>query len=229
MLTAIKESITCKEKIIWIGNGVDIKKFKRFRKFKRAGLGIGENDKVVCFTGRIVREKGIIELVRAFKRVVEKFPEAKLLIVGKHLESDRDKKIIEVLKNIIKESNLEECVIFAGLREDIPKIFSIINVFVLPSHREGMPRTIIEAMAAGKPVVATNIRGCREEVMDGKTGILFPVSNTNKLAKAIIKILSDNKLALKMGKYARKIAIKRFNEENVLKKQLNAYKHLRIS
>ncbi len=228
MSTAIKESLIPRKKIIWIGNGVNIKEFRRFKKFRGAVLGVKERDKVICFVGRIVKEKGIVELVYAFKRVVEKFPEAKLLIVGKHLGSDRDKRIIEVLENIIKENHLEEFVIFAGLREDIPKIFSIIDVFVLPSHREGMPRSIIEAMAAGKPVVATNIRGCREEVINGKTGILVPVNNANKLAKAIIKILSDKKLALKMGKNARRIAIERFNEEDVLRRQLDVYKHLRI-
>ena len=101
-----------------------------------------------------------------------------------------------------------------------------IDVFVLPSHREGMPRSIIEAMSCGKPVVATDIRGCREEVIHEVTGLLVPIQNPGALADAMVRILSDPELSYRMGLQARQRAETLFNEQDVLVRQLRAYKTL---
>ena len=225
--TAIRAGIANEGKIIWIGNGVDVSAFRvECDPAVRAGLGLSPNDKVVGFVGRLVREKGVEELLKAMGQVIKEIPEAKLLVVGDTLASDRDRRTTERLQELIQRNNLEATIKFTGFREDIPELLAIMDLFVLPSHREGMPRSILEAMATGKPVVATNIRGCREEVVHGETGYLVPVNDPDKLAEAIIGILSDRVLAERMGEAGRQRAVDFFDEGQVLEKQLSVYRTL---
>ena len=156
--TAMEERIAIEERAIWIGNGVDTKVFNKIEPDPklRAELELRPDAKVIGFIGRLVREKGVGELLEAMGLVIKEIPEAKLLIVGDTLESDRDRRTRERLQQLIRRNRLEDAIKFTGFREDIPELLSIMDLFVLPSHREGMPRTILEAMAAGKPVVATN-------------------------------------------------------------------------
>jgi len=226
--TAIKEGISLSQNAVWISNGVDINKFKPGSPDEklRSSFGIKKEDKVVGFAGRIVREKGIEELVMAVGIIKKRVPSVKLLIAGDTLGSDRDKGTKEKIKNIIAKNNLKGNVIFAGLRNDMPRIYALLDVFVLPSHREGMPRSILEAMASAKPVVATDIRGSREEVARGVTGKIVPVGEVNPLAGAISEILLDKKLAVKMGEAGRKRVEAEFNEEMVLDKEIEVYKRL---
>ena len=215
-------------RILWIGNGVDVNKFSPNDRLSnvRESFNIEKDDRVIGFIGRIVREKGIIDLIEAFDVVVSKFPRAKLLIVGGTLPSDRDSQAMEKVGTTIRSRGLQNAVIFTGFREDVPHLFSAMDVFVLPSYREGMPRTIIEAMASGKPVVASNIRGCREEVVDGETGFLVPVRNPARLAQAISLILADKGLAMKMGEVGRERALEFFDERRTIASQLDVYKNL---
>ena len=226
--TAIKEGISLSQNAVWISNGVDINKFKPGSPDEklRSSFGIKKEDKVVGFAGRIVREKGIEELVMAVGIIKKRVPSVKLLIAGDTLGSDRDKGTKEKIKNIIAKNNLKENVIFAGQRNDMPRIYALMDVFVLPSFREGMPRSILEAMASAKPVVATDIRGSREEVARGVTGKIVPVGEVNPLAGAITEILLDKKLAIKMGEAGRKRVEEEFNEEMVLDKEIEIYKRL---
>jgi len=225
--TAIRAGIANEGKIIWIGNGVDVSAFRVESDLAvRAGLGLGPNAKVIGFIGRLVREKGVEELLEAIGQVIKEIPEAKLLVVGDTLASDRDRRTTERLQELIQQNNLEARIEFTGFRDDIPELLAIMDLFVLPSHREGMPRSILEAMAAGKPVVATNIRGSREEVVHGETGYLVPVNDPNRLAEAIIGILSDRMLAERMGEAGRQRAVDFFDEAQVLEKQLSVYRTL---
>jgi len=189
-------------------------------------LGIDEKDKVIGFVGRIVREKGIKELILSLKQVKEVIPNIKLLIVGDTLKTDRDQRTRKRIRRFIDINKLGNKIIFIGFRKEIYQIYKIMDVFVLPSHREGMPRTILEAMASGKPVIATNIRGCREEVIDGVTGLLIPVKNSTALAAAIKKLLLDKSLADKMGLAGYKRAQDSFDENQVLDKQMEIYQRL---
>ncbi len=226
--TAVKEGISLSQNAVWISNGVDINKFKPGSPDEklRSSFGIKKEDKVVGFAGRIVKEKGIEELVMAVGIIKKHVPSVKLLIAGDTLGSDRDKGTKEKIKNIIAKNNLKENVIFAGQRNDMPRIYALMDVFVLPSFREGMPRSILEAMASAKPVVATDIRGSREEVARGVTGKIVPVGEVNPLAGAITEILLDKKLAIKMGEAGRKRVEEEFNEEMVLDKEIEIYKRL---
>ncbi|MDA2921968.1 glycosyltransferase family 4 protein [Patescibacteria group bacterium AH-259-L07] len=224
MLTAIAEKIMSEKNVIWISNGIDINKFTLppDNKLKYA-LGFKDTDKIIGFTGRLIKEKGIEDLLVAMKNIRKIIPEAKLLVIGRTLDSDPH----SFNKKLIKTLNLENAVVFAGWQDNIPKFLSIINVFTLPTYfHEGMPRSILEAMASGKPVVATNIRGCREEVVDGITGLLVPIKDPKALSRAIIKILSDPDLAHTMGQAGRKRIEKEFDEKKVLEKELKIYQQL---
>ncbi|MEW6498845.1 MAG: glycosyltransferase, partial [Cyanobacteriota bacterium] len=189
-------------------------------------LNIGNGDAVVGFIGRIVEEKGILELIEAFIGVIERIPNAKLLVIGETLMSERDQQVKVKIKELIETGKVKDSIIFTGYRRDIPELLSVMDVFVLPSWREGMPMTIIEAMASGKPVVATRIRGSREEVVDGETGILIPVRDSNNLTEAIVKILSDSKLARTMGENGRKRATELYSRNITIKKQLAIYRRV---
>jgi glycosyltransferase involved in cell wall biosynthesis len=101
-----------------------------------------------------------------------------------------------------------------------------IDLFTLPSHREGMPRSIIEAMASGKPVVATDIRGCREEVVHDLTGLIVPLRDRQALAQAMTLILSDSGLARRMGSQGRQRAEDLYNERDVLDREIQVYRNL---
>ena len=224
-LTTVREGICPEEKVLWIGNGVDIERFavEPNSNGMRDSLGLCAEDKVVGFVGRLVREKGILELIQAMRRVVEAVPDAKLLLVGDTLTSDRDRKAKQAISHLLNQGGLAPRVLFAGFAEDIPRVMAAIDLFVLPSHREGMPRTIIEAMASGKPVVATDIRGCREEVVPHLTGLLVPVRDSEALATAMISLLSNTELSRQMGAEGKRRACELFDELIVLDKQVKAY------
>jgi len=227
--TAINKKIIAKNKIFYICNGVDINKFNVNNIStdlleKRKELCIDSKAKIICSIGRIVRAKGIIDLIYAFKDILSELPETILLIIGDNKANERDLKTKDEVVSLVDEYDLKEKVIFAGYRNDIRDLLAIVDVFVLPSYREGMPMSIIEAMAMGKAVVATNIRGCREEVINNETGLLVPVGKPRKLANALLKILKDEKLASKMGQNGRVRVEAEFNEEIVLKKQINKIK-----
>lgn len=211
--------------IIWISNGVMLDRFlKEYPAEKIKGdLGIDKFEKVIGFVGRVVAEKGIVELVDAFTQIRMVCPNAKLLIVGDTLDSDRDTEAKKQLLRKIKAEDLENDVVFTGLRDDVPELLSAMDVFVLPSYREGMPTTIIEAMASGKPVVATRIRGCREEVIDGKTGLLVDVRDSGSLVESVLRIIMNDDMAISMGEKGRKRAISLFNFEQVIAKQLEVF------
>jgi lipopolysaccharide/colanic/teichoic acid biosynthesis glycosyltransferase/glycosyltransferase involved in cell wall biosynthesis len=227
-VNAVREGICPEGRVICIGNGVDIRRFTAKPNDTRTHLGLSPQDKVVGFVGRLVGEKGILELIEAMRPVVRTIPEAKLLIVGDRLESDRDRKTKRVIGKLLAQDDLAPHILFTGFIDEVPKAMAALDLFVLPSHREGMPRTIIEAMASGKPVIATNIRGCREEVVPGLTGLLVPVKDPAALALAIISLLSDPRLARHMGDEGRRRACKLFDERIVLDKQVRAYAEIAI-
>ena len=225
-VTAVAEGICPPNRVQWIGNGVDVRRFHVSHNGNDRALGLTDSDRVVGFVGRLVGGKGVVELVEAMQIVAQAIPEARLLLVGDTLDDDRDQQVKGTVRQMIYSNGLASKVVFAGFVEDVPRMMASMDVFVLPSHREGMPRTVIEAMASGKPVVATNIRGCREEVEDGITGLLVPVNDPQALAKAITTILSDPELARQMGEAGRKRAEEMFDERLVLDREVEAYRTL---
>jgi len=210
-------------------NGVGIDTRVRFnplrinediRQALRGEFGISDKESVITFVGRLVREKGVVELINAFATLSESRKDVKLLIVGETLKSDREEDLRRTLDNMIKAKHLQDRVIFAGHRSDIPEILSITDVFALPSYREGMPVSSLEALSMGVPVVGSFIRGLREEVQEGETGFLVPVRDTNRLYKALDNTL--NTIAAPNEK-CREFVIQNFDQDDVLKRQLRIY------
>ncbi len=227
--TAIDKKIIPANRIRTIGNGVDFKRFspesvsEEEQAKLRAEFNIEPEDRVVAVIGRLVPEKGYHELFDAILGMRISGTKVKLLVVGDALGSDRGGGKSVFAKQI---NDLGETVAFAGLREDIPALLSLAEVYTLPSHREGMPRSIIEAMGMELPVVATDIRGSREEVVEGETGLLVPVGDHRALADAIGGLIANPQRARQMGLAGRQRAEEHFSEEFVLQRQLETYRRL---
>lgn len=240
--TAIEEGIAPADRVRAIGNGVDLGSFgaellgEAERRDVLRELGIGNSDgcddtessvdpigPVVTMMGRLVREKGYFEFVEAWAEVVRRHPRARALFIGEALASDRENPEAS-LRAEIERRGLSSSIVFAGLRGDVPRLLAASDVFVLPSWREGMPRSIIEAMASGLPVVATDIRGCREEVVDGETGFLVPVRDPAALAEKISRLAGDEALRGAMGRAGRERAESVFDERRVIDLQRGIYK-----
>ena len=221
---ALAKGIVPPHKLRWIGNGVDVHRFspRDDGDGVRRELGVPDNARIVGFVGRLVEEKGILELLEAMRLVVDGMPEAHLLVVGDVLPSDRDQRAKAKAMDMASQAGLAGHVTFLGLRDDVHRLLGAVDVFTLPSHREGFPRSIIEAMAAGKPVVATNIRGSREAIVDGETGLLVPVADVHALAGSLERLLGDDALAKRMGSKARERALELFDERKVLDREMDA-------
>ena len=226
--SAVRDGIRPRDRVVWIGNGVDLRLFQPGPGDPAAkeSFGIPGPAPVVGFMGPIIAEKGALELVDAFDKTLQAVPDAYLLLAGDVINGDRDLQTKETIRQKIEGSQLATRIIFAGYQEDITSFMRAIDLFTLPSHREGMPRSIIEAMASGKPVVATDIRGCREEVVPGVTGIIVPLRDSDALSHAFVKILSDSALARRMGDQGRRRAEALYDERDVLEREVQVYLRL---
>jgi len=227
--TAIDRRIVrkgCLERINSVG--VDVRRFSGTRRSSSlaAELGLRPGWSVVGFVGRVVREKGVLDLIAAIRLVVDERRSVQLLLVGDTLASDRDTGTAAAVRDTVRRLGLGDHVVFAGFRDDVPSLYALMDLFALPSWREGMPLTIVEAMAAALPVVATDIRGCREEVMDGVTGHLVPRQNPALLARAIIRLVKDPELARQMGRAGQRRALADMDETKIVQQQVSAYQRL---
>ncbi|WP_323720632.1 glycosyltransferase [Acetomicrobium sp.] len=159
-----------------------------------------ENDDIVFLhIGRFSQPKNHKLLIEAFKLAVKECPKMRLWLVG-------DGELRPAIQNLVAEKGLSRYVSFLGIRADVAELLGQGDVFVLPSNWEGVPLTILEAMAAGKPVVATSVGGVPELVESGVTGILVPPGDVASLANAFLKLANDPKLRQSMGKEGQKKA-----------------------
>ena len=203
-----------------IGNGVDAGRFHpgdgESRQHVRADLQTPDDAVVVMMVGRLVAEKGYPELFRAMAGL-----DAHLWVAGDRLASDHADAIDGALAEVAADPSLKARVHLLGQRDDIADLLRAADIFTLPSHREGMPRSIIEAMMTGLPVVASDIRGCREEVVDGKTGLLVPAQDPAHLRQALARLIDDAALRRDMGTAGRERALAPYDEERVIRLQLD--------
>ncbi len=226
--TIIKEGIAPLHKVAYLGNGVDVKRFDpaqfsaEFITKKKEELGIPKDAKVVGIVGRLVKEKGYFDLFGAFTNVLKKYPNAVLLAVGPQEPEKKDAFLPEIAKNY----GIEKNVVFLGERADLQELYPVMDAFVLPSYREGFPRTIIEAHVAGRPVIATNIRGCKEIIEHGKTGLLIPVKEPVALGQAIVSLLENLGKAKGLAENGRQKALREYDERLVFEKIRKAYGEL---
>ncbi|MBD3178521.1 MAG: glycosyltransferase [Candidatus Latescibacteria bacterium] len=218
------------DRIIWIGNGVDTGRFVpdiSLGSGLRKEIGIAPGSTVITFIGRTVREKGIVDLIHSYSSIMARFSESVLVVVGdSKTAGDRPDGVIEMLKHFVESENLGKRIIFLGFRKDIHRIMAATDIFVLPSYREGFPRTICEAMSCGVPVIATDIRGCREAVDHSETGLLFNPGSRSELSKALEDLLTHRGIRIRMGENGRKKAERELSEKRVLETQLEIYNNL---
>jgi glycosyltransferase involved in cell wall biosynthesis len=148
---------------------------------------------VIGYVGRLTADKGIGELVAAFDILRQKFADVFLLLIGSYEEGNA---IDPQLRARIQEGR---GIVTIPFQSDIASHYLVLDVFVLPSHREGFPNTVLEAQAAERPVVTTTATGAVDSIVDGKTGMLVPVGDAHALAEAIGNILANPALARRMG------------------------------
>ena len=226
--TAIRLGICPRERIQLLGNGIDIQRFDRNRvdpatlAHLRSTLGLPSGVPVIGFVGRLVVEKGILELARAVQQVQSRFGPVTLLIVG---GVDREKAGALNHEDIQAAAGTATC-IFAGVRQDMPDMYALMDVFALPSYREGFPRAPMEASAMGAPCVVTNVRGCREAVEHERNGLIVPLRDVDALAEALIRLLRDHDRRRAMGDAGRRMAREQFDERLVFQRVLAAYHRL---
>jgi glycosyltransferase involved in cell wall biosynthesis len=170
--------------------------------------------------GRLVREKGILELMEAAVEIRESFPDVKFLLIG----SIDHEKPDAITPSVAREYGLSESCIFTGFKEEMPQLFDLMDVFTLPSHREGFPRSPMEASAMGVPSIVTDIRGCREVVENGNNGYLVPLRDAQALGVAIVDLLQNKEKARWMGRNGRKLAEERFDEQLVFERVKAVYR-----
>jgi len=204
-----------------LGNGVDLRRFRPAddpaeRAAARAALGAEDGQVVVGCVGRLVAEKGHLDLIEAARALDERYH---VVVIG---PPDPDKR--DALTPAQFTSGGSAGVRFLGLRDDVDLLYRGMDVFVLPSYREGFPRAAMEAAASGLPTVATDIRGCRQVVADGVTGLLVPVRSPARLAAAIRELGDDGERRARMSAAAVARAQANFDEARIVDAVLAAYR-----
>lgn len=188
-----------KNKISIIRNCVDTQRYKGKidRQAARENLGFTEKDKVGVVVATFKRQKGHRYLIEAVSNLVQTHPEFHVLFVG-------DGELRSEMERLVDNLSLKRTVHFLGTRSDIPSILAASDMFILPSLWEGLPMALIEAMASGLPVVATNVSGTCEVMVDGKSGILVDPGNNGALTSAIEKLLDNPDKTREMGAFSQK-------------------------
>ncbi|MBF4486004.1 MULTISPECIES: glycosyltransferase family 4 protein [unclassified Flavobacterium] len=188
---------------------------------ERNKLGISENDFVFVFVGRLVKDKGINELINAFSKFQYNYKNVKLLLVGP-FEDDLDPLNTETIKTI-KES---ENIISVGFQNDVRAYYAMADTLVFPSYREGFPNVVMQAGAMGLPSIVTNINGCNEIIIEHENGIIIPVKDSASIYDAMEKMLTDKEYCYKLGTNARISIISRYEQQLVWNAILSEYKSL---
>ena len=207
-------------KLYLIYNGIDSTPFEdalQDREEGRKELGVEIDERVVIVVANLIKYKGHLDFLKAAKKVMDKIPKTRFLLVGE------DRGIQKHLEWKCHELGISSQVKFMGQRNDIPQLLALSELSVLPSHEEGFSNTILESMAAGLPVVATNVGGNPEAVLDGKTGWLVPPENPTVMAEKIIDLLSNPERAKSWGEQGRKKVKKLFTVEKMVKNHLELY------
>jgi len=210
-------------KVRLLGNGIDLARFdatagRATRRPTREELGFDDETIVVGAVGRLVAEKGYRELFAAARALKATAPNLALVVIG---PSDTDK------RDAISAEELNEArasgVRLLGERRDVERLYGAMDVFVIASWREGFSRSGMEAAAMGLPVIATDVRGCRQVVDDGRTGMLIPLRNPEAIADAIRRLATDNELRSKMGDAGIELARREFDQQRVIDITLATY------
>lgn len=204
-------------------NGVDVARFARSRSLLngaaslRRQWGISPTAPVLGFVGRLTRDKGIVELLRAFDILRLSFPDLRLLLAGGFEDGD------PVPEHLRRRIETDPKIIHLGMVQNIEVCYQVIDVLALPTYREGFGNVVLEAHAAGKPVVATNATGVVDAIIDGVTGSLVPIGNHEALARGCARLLRDPTMANAIGQAGRARVMNEFRQEAVWEAILQEY------
>jgi len=209
-------------KISTIYNGLDLRRFGNVtrREDKLQELGLLQGSPIIGTVSRLAPEKGLTYFIDAAARVLSAVPQARFLIVG-------DGPIRRELEVEVSRKSLEDRVTFTGFRGDVLDIISTMDIFVLSAvSREALSMAVLEAMALRKPIVATDIGGNRELVVDGENGFLVPPGDAESLARAIITLSRDEEKRMAMGQIGRRRVEQFFRIEDMVERNLQLYREL---
>lgn len=211
--------------VIWNGsvNGIDVKKFNPDNNFDKQGLrkkyGLLDDNYVLTFIGRIVKDKGIDELVEAFKVLSPQHPEMRLLLIGS----------IEMEENPVSMQTQEEMrynnnIIYTGYQSDVASFLAISDIFIFPSYREGFGLSLMEACAMEIPSIASDVIGCNEVLENGETGILVPSHSSKAIVDAVEKLYTDKTYYSLLKSQCRKSVINRYEQTKLWNEYSDYYK-----
>jgi glycosyltransferase involved in cell wall biosynthesis len=189
----------------------------------RSELNIDARSPLIAVIGRLVRTKGVEYFLEAAASLTSRFPSARFLIVGEANVEPPYRRELEQRANTL---NLEGRIVFTGQRNDVPQIMREVDISVLPSLTESFSNSLLESMANGLPVVATNVGGTPEIVMDGHTGILVPAGDSAALSRAIRQLLECPELAQRLGAAAREKVAREYSIDCLLRHTEDLYTRL---
>jgi len=215
---AVRKRVCRDDKIKFLGNGIDLTQFDPDRvstentEKLRAELGLKPGASVVGFVGRLAaKRKGFADFLAAAREIAAQFPDCQFLVVGERDHGKAD----AIEASAAGAYGVAERFVFAGQRDgnELPLFYKLMDVLVLPSIFEGLPRVVMEASAMGVPSVVTDVKGNREAVVHECNGLLVPLGDIRALADAVIRVLTDRRLANEMSAKGRGMALERFDEQ----------------
>jgi glycosyltransferase involved in cell wall biosynthesis len=202
-----------RSKIQVIHNGISYEPFLKAMPRLKSELDLSESSVLVGMIGRINPGKGQLFFLQLAEILIKSHPEAHFVLVGDPFPGYEP--ILEEVKRVIREKRLEKRVSYLGFREDIPMVMASLDIFVLPSILpDSLPTVVLEAMAAGKPVIATRSGGASEMVLEGKTGFLIPIHDVGSGTQVLEKLISNPNLRREIGNLGRKRVLEDFSVEN---------------
>lgn len=188
----------------------------------RREFGIGAEEKLVGMVARVAPQKDFATLARAAARVIAERGGVRFMVVGDYEEANRGH--YEEVRRALEEAGVARHFIFTGFRADVARLMSAFDLFVLCTHFEGLPLVILEAMARGRPVVATAVDGIPEIVLDGETGLLHPHGDDGALAARLLSLLNDEARAARLGEAGREFVKMKWSRERFADDMVRLYR-----
>ena len=208
------------DRVAMIPNGVDLDRFRGGVPRLRNEMGLGHSP-VVGFVGRLVKEKGGSLLIRAAQQVLRVHPKASFVLVG-------NGPACQEWQAEASKLGIAKHVFFAGARNDMPEVYASFDMVVLPSEIEALPMCLLEAMAAGKPVIATRVGAVPKLVLDAKTGFLLESGDVTPLTTAILRLLENPSMAYRLGENGRAHVAQHFSAQGMAKSYIGMYEQLLV-
>jgi glycosyltransferase involved in cell wall biosynthesis len=212
-----KNPLVNPKKLNVIHNGIDTQRFSlanvQSPEIKLSGF-------VVCTIGRIAKEKGLLDLLEAFSIFSSQVPNSTLLIIGGVLHEEKEK-VLDDFMDFAEKLNIKDKIYITGLVDNVEDFLSLADVYSHPSYREGVPRSVLEAMSMERIVIATRIRGAKEIIKSGKNGFLYTKGDVKELTKKLIDVYSmsqDNKQII--AREARERVLGQYNQKSYIDKQV---------